>query len=39
MRVKCQKCGYEWDYTGDLMRASCPNCGAKVPVEGGDVED
>jgi len=33
MEAKCQRCGYEWDYTGDLVKATCPSCGAKVKVK------
>ena len=36
MEATCQKCGYEWDYTGRLNRATCPNCGAKVIVPDRD---
>jgi len=32
MKVECHKCGYEWDYKGELEQATCPNCAAKVPV-------
>lgn len=31
--VTCQDCGYSWDYTGSMARATCPSCGAKVPVD------
>jgi len=30
--MKCPKCGYEWSYGGNLMRATCPNCGTKSHV-------
>lgn len=30
--VECDKCGYVWDYSGQLARATCPSCGHKVPV-------
>jgi len=29
---KCDRCGYEWIYTGELVKANCPSCGAKVQV-------
>jgi ribosomal protein S27AE len=32
VRVKCGKCGYEWEYKGGLLLATCPNCGRKVKV-------
>lgn len=42
MLIKCQKCGYEWDYKGNMTKyACCPNCQRKtkiVPIEGG-VDD
>ncbi|WP_435179902.1 hypothetical protein [Halorussus sp. AFM4] len=31
--VQCHRCGYVWEYTGSLRRATCPNCATKVPVE------
>lgn len=33
--AECHDCEYEWEYTGELNRATCPSCGAKVEV-GGD---
>lgn len=30
--LKCEHCGYEWEYKGKLARASCPSCGQKVKV-------
>lgn len=30
IETKCEKCGYEWEYTGNLARATCPSCGQKV---------
>ena len=26
VHVKCDECGYEWDYTGYRAMARCPNC-------------
>ena len=34
--TECDKCGYEWDYTGKLLKATCPSCGLKTPVESDD---
>jgi len=28
--IKCQHCDYEWNYFGEMLRATCPNCGYKV---------
>ena len=33
MKVKCPKCGYEWDYKGKRDRATCPSCGYPVKVD------
>ena len=30
--LKCEHCGYEWEYKGRLARASCPSCGQKVKI-------
>jgi len=32
IRVKCPNCGYEWNYKGKLMYATCPNCKHSVRV-------
>lgn len=32
-QLDCHSCDYEWDYGGDLGRATCPSCGGKVKVE------
>jgi ribosomal protein S26 len=32
MLLKCSKCGYEWNYKGRCFKATCPNCGKKVPT-------
>lgn len=42
-QLRCQQCGYTWEYSGSLQQATCPNCSAKVPVEpdrtGESLED
>lgn len=38
-QLRCQKCGYVWEYTGSLQKATCPSCSAKVPVESEEVGD
>jgi len=39
--VTCQndECGYEWDYSGALKKATCPSCGYKTPVPDNDGDD
>ena len=32
MKIKCNKCGYEWDYKGKLKRPTCPSCKSTVTV-------
>jgi hypothetical protein len=31
--VTCHNCKYEWDYSGDMVKATCPSCNAKTPVD------
>lgn len=38
MKLVCPSCGYDWNYTGELVRATCPSCGGKVPTREGAVE-
>jgi hypothetical protein len=28
--LECQRCGYDWDYTGDKQWGTCPNCKTSV---------
>ncbi|MCC6051600.1 MAG: hypothetical protein LM580_12885 [Thermofilum sp.] len=45
VRLRCPNCGYEWDYRGKHVYATCPSCLRRVHVkrfaveEGGEVED
>jgi len=34
--VKCHSCGYEWDYGGELAKATCPSCNVKTLVDADD---
>lgn len=34
--VNCHACGYEWDYSGDMAKATCPSCNVKTPVGDND---
>lgn len=34
--VECIHCEYQWTYTGDLAKATCPSCGRKTPVSTDD---
>jgi len=38
MKVKCHKCGYEWNYKGRSDNATCPNCLRKTPVPKGTAD-
>ena len=39
MIVKCNKCGKEWDYTGDNKTfCTCPDCRALVKIPKSDGE-
>jgi hypothetical protein len=35
--LECHRCKYDWEYGGEMPRATCPRCGAKVdtgiPIE------
>lgn len=35
MKVKCQKCGYEWDTSSSMNKVTCPSCGYKTPKQPG----
>ncbi len=37
LKVKCQKCKYEWETNSELIKVSCPSCGSKVKVR--EVEE
>lgn len=28
--IRCEKCGYKWEYTGKLWYATCPRCNGKT---------
>jgi Zn finger protein HypA/HybF involved in hydrogenase expression len=28
--IRCENCGYAWNYKGKLRRTTCPNCGNKT---------
>ena len=36
--TKCHDCGYEWDYAGELRKATCPSCGIKTDVAERDTD-
>jgi len=36
MKIKCENCGYRWDYKGQLEHTTCPNCNRKTRVVGVD---
>jgi len=36
--LECDKCGYEWEYTGEMHWATCPRCKSSVKVNQGEQE-
>ena len=36
IEVTCHACDYEWDYSGDMTKATCPSCNVKTAVDGDD---
>lgn len=32
MKIKCDKCGYEWDTKSKLQNVCCPSCLQKVRI-------
>ena len=34
MEVKCNKCGYLWEYKGDKRRISCSKCKTSIIIPG-----
>jgi len=39
MKIKCHKCGYEWDTSSSMGMVTCPSCGYKTPKgEGGKMD-
>jgi len=32
VEVTCHNCEYEWDYSGSMVKATCPSCGVKTNV-------
>jgi len=39
VRVRCPRCGHEWEYRGRGLYATCPRCYRKVSVERHRVGD
>ena len=37
LHLKCDECGYEWDYTGSRKNAQCPNCNHRIYI--ADMEE
>ena len=33
--LRCEKCGYSWEYTGNRFYANCPSCGHRVEAVKG----
>jgi rubrerythrin len=32
-RLRCPRCGYVWEYRGNLVLATCPSCYKKIDVQ------
>lgn len=39
VEVECEHCGYSWVYTGQMWKATCPNCGRKTQTPYADTDD
>jgi len=39
VRVRCPRCGHEWEYRGRALYATCPRCYRKVNIEKHRVEE
>ena len=33
VEIECEYCGYNWNYTGNAKRATCPSCGLNNTYE------
>jgi len=31
--TECIHCGYEWTYSGELEKSTCPSCQRKTPTD------
>lgn len=38
VHLKCDDCGYQWDYSGGRTMARCPNCESRVYIDDGREE-
>lgn len=32
--TECDNCGYEWSYSGQLEKTTCPSCQSKTTTDG-----
>lgn len=41
VEIACEKCGYAWDYSGELHHATCPRCNqkTKTPLKDGETAE
>jgi DNA-directed RNA polymerase subunit RPC12/RpoP len=39
MKVKCKRCGYEWETHSEMVLVSCPSCNNKVKIREIENED
>ena len=39
VEMRCQKCGYKWEYSGELWNTTCPRCNNKTKTPLHPEED
>ena len=39
MKIKCSKCGHEWETKSKLKYVTCPSCQLKIKREGSEVKN
>ena len=37
-KLKCHKCGYEWETNSRMIRVSCPSCQIKTPNTSKNID-
>jgi predicted nucleic acid-binding Zn-ribbon protein len=39
MKITCSKCGHQWNYSGNLLYATCPSCRLKTKSYFKEIKD